>query len=72
MRILISGLLLAGVSVSISGCMSYVRTFDANNKQIGACIAYHSPFAFGASVQCSGYANGQTAPANSRISKPGN
>lgn len=71
MRILTS-LLLAGFGVSISGCVSYVRTFDANNKQIGACIAYHGPFDFRDSVQCRGDANGQTAPLKSQISKSGN
>lgn len=70
MKILI-GFLLVGFSVSISGCMSYVRTFDANNKQIGACISYRSPFAFGTSVECRGYANGQSAPVKNQIGKSG-
>ena len=46
---------LIGVGVVLSGCTSYVRTFDENDKQLGACVAHKDWF--GPKVDCHGSAN---------------
>ncbi len=42
--------------VLLSGCVSTVKTYDANGKMIGSCEA-HGGFLIGAAAGCSGTAN---------------
>lgn len=46
------------LGMSLAGCTSYVRTFDANDKQLGACTATNYLFSRGA-ARCEGRANGE-------------
>lgn len=48
-------LVLLGAGVVFSGCTSYVRTFDADDKQVGACVSYKG--LFGPRLHCNGSAN---------------
>ena len=48
-------LLVAGLSALLSSCTSYVRVFDNNNNQIGACMAVRTWFS--PPAKCVGTAN---------------
>lgn len=48
--------LTSAMLVLLSGCVSTVKTYDANGKMIGSCEA-HGGFLIGAAAGCSGTAN---------------
>jgi hypothetical protein len=43
-------------SVMLSGCVSYVKTFDGNGTKLGECTSFHG-YPFGGGASCSGSAN---------------
>ena len=47
----------AAAAAAASGCTSYVRVFDANNRQTGACIAKRDLLSFGM-AHCEGHVYG--------------